>query len=970
MPKGFSYADAVTLLGGKGPLAKAIDNLLGGALSVATLGGSDAAIGFFDAKAEMVRLSGLLTAQINDSVRGLKRYDRNQRLLAAHGVLVVTALFEAFDGPSLSRADQATTVGSPPGETLVYRLLSAKVPMPSADRSYESLLIELDRWYANQIDATGLPRGRVPQRAVELYDQSHRRLAGEIPEFAIWAGRLEDRAAARGLERLESALRRATSGRDPDEHRAALARVYRAELERSILGGATGGVLGGVPGGVPGDLALPTLGEAYVDPRFRVQPSGPGARPSAEGWWTDPIRSDFGAFLAAYLTTEQATEAPMLLLGQPGAGKSSLTRVLAASLPPSDFFAVRVPLRDAPAEADIQDQVERSLRAAIGRTVEWASLAAGDALPVILLDGFDELLQATGLHHSNYLQRVADFQRREATLGRPVAVMVTSRVAVADRARLPDGGLVVRLEPFDDDQIARWTAVWNATNPTRSAVAGSGPLDPVVLTRFRELAEQPLLLLMLALYDAAGNALRDDAASLDTGQLYERLLAQFALREVERAHPGQPDHRRAELVEDELIRLSVVAFAMFNRNRFWISERELDADLAGLDLTPSNGAQTDQFRTPLTAAQEMVGRFFFIQRSQALRDDQILQTYEFLHATFGEYLIARLLVQALREVVAIEAVGARGPRLRRQPQDDLIQTLLGYTPLTARNTILPFVSGLIRDDERASFRASLVRRAGESVTRPGHTPGPYQPVDKRVDHWMATYSLNVVLLVLACGDELRASELFTGAADPADWLRGTALQWRAAIPGGMWLEAMENVRVRRDWHDGRRDMVVRLAAAEPIPIDMNWSHRIRPGAPPRSVFLANFTLAPALTSMYLSNNLSDDTLLHALEPLLYEAPDALTTFVQHAGAPEPESVAHSLLRLWMVSTSDANRSELIAAYRLAASAVQAESLLSRERCAAIVLRSLIADAHRLPPADVLTLLDQLTTGPGTPESAY
>jgi len=946
MPKGFSYADAVTLLGGKGPLAKAIDNLLGGALSVATLGGSDAALGFFDAKAEMVRLSGLLTAQINDSVRGLKRYDRSQRLLAAHGVLAVTALFEAIDSPSLSRADQATLVGGPPGETLVYRLLSTKVPMPSADRSYESLLTELGHWYATQIDVAGVAPGRVPQRAVELYDRSHRRLAEEIPEFAIWAGRLEDRAAARGLERLESALRRATSGRDPDEHRAALARVYRAELDRSVLGGETG------------DVVLPTLGEAYVDPRFRVQRSGPGARPSAEGWWTDPIRSDFGAFLAAYLTTGPATEAPMLLLGQPGAGKSSLTRVLAARLPASDFFVVRVPLRDVPAEDDLQDQIERSLRAAIGRTVEWASLAAGDALPVILLDGFDELLQATGLHHSNYLRRVAEFQRREATVGRPVAVMVTSRIAVADRARLPDGGLVVRLEPFDDDQIARWTAVWNATNPAKS-------LDPAVLTRFRELAGQPLLLLMLALHHAAGNAALDDPASLDTGQLYERLLAQFALREVERVHPGQPEYRRAELVQDELIRLSVVAFAMFNRNRLWIGERELDADLAGLDLTPSTAATTDQFRTPLTAAQEMVGRFFFIQRSQALRDDQVLQTYEFLHATFGEYLIARMLVQAVREVVAIEAVGARGPRLRRQPRDDLIQTLLGYTPLTARNTILPFVSGLIRDDERAAFRASLVRRAGESVTRPRHTPGPYQPVDKRIDHWMATYSLNVVLLVLACGDELRASELFTLAADPADWMRGAALQWRAAVPGGMWLEALENVRVRRDWHHGRRDMAVRLATAEVVPIDMSWSHRIAPGAPPRSAFLANFTLASALTSMQLSNNLSDDTLLHALEPLLDEAPDALTTFVQHADAPEIESVAHCLLRLWLTSTSDATRSELIAAYRRAASAVRAENLLSRERCAAIVLRSLIADAHRLPPADVLALRNQLTTALGT-----
>ncbi|WP_051808716.1 NACHT domain-containing protein [Actinoplanes subtropicus] len=960
MPKGLSYADAVKILGGQGPAARAIDNLLGGALSLATLGGSEAALGFFDAKTEILRLGGLLTARLNDSMSGLKRYDRSQRLLAAHCVLVVAAFFESVDeilvaGSSertgFTTEEEITRLGAPPGESTVYRLLSAKIPLPSADRTYDSLLAELDRWYRSQATALSLvlPRvsgaARLPEWAVDRYDRSHRRLAEEIPEFAIWAGRLEDRAAARGLERLESALRRAGSGRDPGADRAALAGAYRAELERPVLGGE------------PGDVVLPTLGEAYIDPHFRVQAAGPGARPSAEEWWTAEVRTDFPAFLAAYLTTDRPTEAPLLVLGQPGAGKSALTRILAARLPAADFLVVRVPLRDVPAETDILDQVEWSLRAAIGRAVEWAALA-GDALPVVLLDGFDELLQATGVHQSNYLERVAEFQRREAAVGRPVVVLVTSRIAVADRARLPDGGLVVRLEPFDDAQIARWAAVWNTANRDRLRDSGRDPLDPAVLIRFRDLAGQPLLLLMLALYDASGNALRHDAASLDSGQLYERLLARFALREVDRVHAGLPDHRRAELVEDELVRLSVVAFAMFNRNRLWISERELDADLAGLDLAPSPSASADHFRTPLTAAQDMVGRFFFIQRSQAIRDDKLLQTYEFLHATFGEYLIARLLVHALREVIAHEQVGTRGPRLSRRLPGDLIQTLLGYTPLTARNTVLFFVGGLIRNDERGAFRASLLRRASESVTRPAYTPGPYRPVDKRIDHWMATYSFNVVLLTLACGGELRASELFTGAKDPADWLRGTALQWRAAIPGTMWLESLNSLWVRRDWHGGRRDMVLSLGQADVLFVDTDWSHRVVPGSPPRPEFQANFALVPALTSMSLSNNLSDDTFLHALEPLLYEVPEAITTFVRHPDITGTESVAHSLLRMWMASASNADRSHLIAEYRRAANAVSAGALVDRERCTTILVRSLVADAPRLSPMDVLAIIDQ------------
>ncbi|HEX5203045.1 MAG TPA: AAA family ATPase [Actinoplanes sp.] len=942
MPKGLSYADAVKLLGGKGPLATAADNLLGGLLSVATLGGSDAALGFFDAKAEMARLSGLLTAKINDSVRGLGRHDRSQRLLAAHAVLVVTAFFDATDdfdrGESLdaSRDEQLSAAGAPPGETMIYRLVTSQIPMPSADRSYDRLLDDLRQWYRERAAATADPR--MIGRAVDLYDRAHRRLAEQIPEFAIWAGKLEARASARGLERLEVLLSRATSGSDPGAHRAALARVYRAELSRPVFRGDAD------------RLVLPPLGDAYIDPHFRVKEVGPAARPSAESWWTDTaVRSDFPTFLATCLTTGQAAGAPMLLLGQPGAGKSSLTKILAARLPASDFFVVRVPLRDVPAEADVQEQVEAALRRAIGETVAWAALAreSREALPVILLDGLDELLQTTGLHQSDFLERVAAFQEREATLDRPVAVVVTSRIAVADRTRLPGGTLVVRLEPFDDDQIGRWADVWNTANRGRLPA----PLDIEALTRVRGLAEQPLLLLMLALYDADGNALRDDAAAFDSGQLYERLLTRFAEREVRRVHGD----RTAELVEEELVRLAVVAFAMFNRNRLWVTARELDDDLAALDLAPSRPAGPAGFRTPLSAAQEMVGRFFFIHRGQARRDEKDLHTYEFLHATFGEYLIARLLVRTLREVAAREAVGARGLRLRDRQEDDPLQALLGFTPLTARNTVLPFVRGLIGDDERAAVRAVLVRRTAQAVTRPVFTPSRYQPVDKRIDHWMSIYSLNLVLLVLACGGELRASDLFTQAADPADWLRGTALQWRAACPSGMWLEALENLTVRREWHEGRRDIVLGTGRAGVGAIDADWSNRFAPGHPRPDDYAGNFPVDAALKSMHLSNNLSDDALLHAVEPMLWQTPEAITTFVAH---PERESVARSLIQLWLTSARTDNPADLARAYRRAAVAVAAVDFAGGST-ATVLLHSLLADVSRLRPRDVLAVVERV-----------
>jgi hypothetical protein len=913
------------------------------------------------------------------------------------------------------------------------RLLDAAIPAPGPDLGRDRLLTGIDGWYRAlarrlshhlrglavwegsgrdaRVAADRLLGEVLPDLAVARYEETARRLAVDVPEFAIWLSELESRAVSRGLEALEAALARITSDDVPARRRAGLAAVYRAALDEPVLGtvdggrganstrasstgtnstrvgstgpnstdgtGSTGtdgtgsGGGGGDDGGEFGGLTMPTLGAAYLDPRFRVRTANRGARPADEDWWQEcDVRDDFDEFLATYLTTPQSAWAPMLLLGQPGAGKSSLTRVLAARLPAADYLVVRVVLREVRAEAEILDQIEQAVRDAIGETVAWADLArdAGAAMPVVLLDGFDELLQATGVHQSDYLQRVAAFQQREALLGRPAAVVVTSRVAVADRARLPVGSLAVRLEEFDERQVGRWLSTWNTVNTGYWAATGRRPLGHEVVLRFPELAGQPLLLLMLALHDATANALQD-ADEFGAGQLYERLLTDFAEREVRRLHDGGPEEDLPELVEQELLRLSVVAFAMFHRLRLWVTTAELDADLAGLDLPSRRPRPADGFRGALTAGQETVGRFFFIQRAQALQDDQTLQTYEFLHATFGEYLVARLVVRAVREAAAVSR--ARSVRMGRRDEDDLLQSLLGYTPLCARNTVMPFVAELLATPDRDELGDWAIDRLRTAVTRPAWTSRRYQPIDKRVDHWMATYSFNLLLLALACDVPVRASELFRYAEDPAFWLRSTALQWRAAVPSGMFLEVLSSVLVERAWAgDGRRDLILRGGVRTEIAgLDPLWSLEAFPRTPGSSSRLENwsfadFPIGEAFASMDLTGAFSDDVLRHAAEPVaeMLSIP-ALLTFVEHA-AGDAESVAHSLVRLALASRLGLSGTELSAVYSRAARALrrngpEEERLPLDASWVEFLLRSLLDDAKRLPPGRVLALAQSL-----------
>ena len=170
---------------------------------------------------------------------------------------------------------------------------------------------------------------------------------------------------------------------------------------------------------MPIGLEIPTLNEGYIDHRARVAEVTSSSAPGLESWWAGvPVNDSVCHFLLTGLTSPAMLMAPVILLGQPGSGKSVLTRILAAQLSAAGFLAVRVELRQGPAEADLQDQIEFAIRSATGEGIQWPQLiASGDRVPsVVIFDGFDELLQATGVAQSDFLLRVQAFQEREARL--------------------------------------------------------------------------------------------------------------------------------------------------------------------------------------------------------------------------------------------------------------------------------------------------------------------------------------------------------------------------------------------------------------------------------------------------------------------------------------------------------------------------------------------------------------------------
>jgi hypothetical protein len=828
--------------------------------SVALLGagsaGAAGALALLGPKSEVVRsgqqLIGWLTKR-----KGGTAIERYRRLAAAHELLVASAFFEAaqavtqrFD-PSLELerteeeeiADEAaqtpsaarTVVGLPhPAEGLrKNEAVLGQVYRPMT-MSLGEFLRRLAAWQQLGDDqATEVNQALIslPDRAIATYRAQYLALGADVPEFLAWITISADEAlmteareastsAAEQLERLASVEDRLDVGfRSLSDRVASLPSLQRADNARRITDGLKRRYEAAVLEPVIRDetagetLVYPRKCDAFVPQSFRVfvipsRNAGERVRLEDEQLWRlreeheDPAR-----FLLSFLDSPYSLDAPLMILGVPGSGKSLLTQMLAARLATPQFNPVRIELRNIDVDRDIQTLIEDQVRADTGLDVNWADFSGelADTPPLVILDGFDELLQASGRMHADFLEQVQKFQSREATMGRPVRVIVTSRITLIDKAVVPPGSTIMRLLDFDRARRQRWAEIWNEHNAEHFRAAGIEPFVVPEHQEVQELACQPLLLLMLALFDSEANELRI-RHGLDRTRLYDDLLRRFIRRELSKAGSaefyGLDEDEQAKLIDTEMRRLRAVAIGMYNRRSLHILSDDLEKDITYLRVVRTPPALRGR---PLTQADLLLGSFFFIHRSDEGTGAGTAQgrvgssAFEFLHNTFGEFLTADFTLRTvLGEAVSVASMRAQ-PALQPQCELKLSQgnlppewfVALMYTPLHERPVILDmmgqWVGHVLADHDspapdevmgalEALVQAELGRLLDGNVPpslMAGDTSAPY-PSLPLLAHY-AVYTLNLVLLGVVVTAPERRLTLKRGA-----WERLVAL-WRTWI---------------------------------------------------------------------------------------------------------------------------------------------------------------------------------------------
>ena len=369
-------------------------------------------------------------------------------------------------------------------------------------------------------------------------------------------------------------------------------------------------------------------------------------------------REDIGKFVSDILRHSITGSLPLLILGNPGAGKSLLCNMLAARILYHEYHVIIIKLRDTVAEQTVPQQVNQQIERDFSNGCLWSDIAESrlDKPILIIFDGYDELLQASGKAYSDYLQRIAEFQKQQRDIyGIFVKCIVTSRITMIDKALISNNSPVILLSDFDEKRINQWCTIWNEKNEDYFLRSNLEKFEIDSSSKVSELAKQPLLLLMLALYDSNDNALKRNK-DLNGTQLYDNLIYEFISREKRKDNRFRSLQVKEQerIINEEMIKISIAALGMYNRKVLYIRSNELEMDLQF--ILQKNDTYDILKNNELSESDKLLGSFFFIHKSNSTNMIDRQKTpnvaYEFLHNTFGEFLTANYIVNEIKNVLS------------------------------------------------------------------------------------------------------------------------------------------------------------------------------------------------------------------------------------------------------------------------------------------------------------------------------
>jgi predicted NACHT family NTPase len=324
----------------------------------------------------------------------------------------------------------------------------------------------------------------------------------------------------------------------------------------------------------------------------------------------------------------------LMVLGKPGAGKTTFLKYLAMQCISGEFQADRVPIfitlkdfAETPAQPGLLEFITQMFaNCGVMDTQITELFKQGRAL--LFLDGLDEVRDEDSLQ---VLREIRYFSEQYYTNN----FVITCRIAAQDYRfeRFTDVELAdVEVSDFDDKQIQTFVTKWFQAKQLNLAERFMQQLNSN--QQIRELATSPLLLTLLCLvFEDSGNF------PTNRSELYSEGIA-ILLRKWDATRRIERDQVYKKLsVQRKEDLLSQVALTTFERGDYFFKQRDVERYIADY-IRNLPDAKTDPEALQLDS--EVVLKS--IESQHGLLVERARGIYSFSHLTFQEYFAARKIV--------------------------------------------------------------------------------------------------------------------------------------------------------------------------------------------------------------------------------------------------------------------------------------------------------------------------------------
>jgi predicted NACHT family NTPase len=319
----------------------------------------------------------------------------------------------------------------------------------------------------------------------------------------------------------------------------------------------------------------------------------------------------------------------LMILGKPGAGKTTFMKRLAMLCSRGDFQGQRVPIfvtlkefAEFEGKPGILEYIDRQW-SSCGIT-ESAKTLLSKGCALVLLDGLDEVRD---VDHDRVLTVIKDFARQY----RECSIVITCRIAA--REYTFENFTEVEVADFNEEQSAEFIGKWFKTKgdlqKAELMISKLQDRQPV-----QELATNPLLLTLLCLIFGEGSGFPSNRSELYKEGLDVLLKKWDGKRNIERDQV----YKKLSLKRKEDL-LSRLAFDTFDKGEYFFKQSTAERYIADY-IQNIPGASDDDLQLDSEAVLKS------IMEQHGLLVERAKGIFSFSHLTFHEYFVAKRIVDS------------------------------------------------------------------------------------------------------------------------------------------------------------------------------------------------------------------------------------------------------------------------------------------------------------------------------------